>query len=66
MESSEKEPTLTSPPRITAYSLPSNAGRLGVARAQLAELEREVDLYLAFWIQARDGCCELSLHGEQA
>jgi hypothetical protein len=52
----------TTAPRATNQ----NGVQLGPSRKELLELEREVDLYLAFWVQARDDRCALSSNGERA
>jgi hypothetical protein len=40
----------TTAPRVTA----ENGVRLGPSHEELLELERELELYLAFWAHARD------------
>jgi hypothetical protein len=49
---------MTSYPSSTTRALPVDAGGLGISRKQLAELERELDAYLAFWAYARDARVE--------
>jgi hypothetical protein len=46
---------MTSHRSTTTPTPPMDAGRLGISREELAELERELDAYLAFWACARDG-----------
>lgn len=44
---------MTSQPS-TMPGVPLHRGPLGVSREQLDELERELDVYLAFWGRARE------------
>ena len=43
---------MTSPPAPAPAALPSG---VAPSPAELAQLEREVELYLTFWAYARDG-----------
>ncbi len=45
---------MTSRPAPAPPVLPTSGG-LAPSREELAELERELELYLAFWAHARDG-----------
>jgi hypothetical protein len=53
----------TAPPTVA-----QNGGRLGPSREELAELERELDVYLTFWAHAQDRSIGIqgSCNGERA
>ena len=46
---------MTSHAKKAPPTVAQNGGRLGPSREELAELERELDVYLTFWAHARDG-----------
>ncbi len=54
MHPTQKEAAMTSRPAPAPPVLPTSGG-LAPSREELAELERELELYLAFWAHARDG-----------
>jgi hypothetical protein len=62
-------PTASKGQYAEASTLPAvsrEGDALGVSCAELAKLERELDLYLAFWAHARDGLYERPRNGERA
>jgi len=44
---------MTSRPSTITPAPPTDTGPLGISSQQLAELDRELDVYLAFWAYAR-------------
>lgn len=56
---------MTSHPTTAVPAIRPNAGRLCPTADELTELERELDLYLAFWAHARDGRLQRPWNGER-
>lgn len=52
-------------PTTAPPTLASNGGRLGLSSEDVAELERELDLYVAFWAHAREGRIQRLQVGER-
>jgi hypothetical protein len=56
---------MTSRPSTITPAPPTDTGPLGISCEELAELERELDLYLSFWACAGDAQINRPQNGER-